>query len=279
VSGAGCPRVTHPFAALPSEGLPLLRFPLDLHVLGTPPAFVLSQDQTLRREPLDPTVKAGFGFVVGKSASPSSTPGSAFLWCSFVRPSSRQARRTAPPEINGVNALAFGTLFSSQGASADPKEGTPEDGVARPTMVGTRAGGVNRTVAPAQRFCGSRQGYQGGGARTVVRARWQDPVCREQARPLYVRNTPSGLPPVEHHLLLPRAAGRHRRRTLLGQYGRPVPRRPMEGSRCCGRGAPVIEHGTTTATAVTWGWRRTPSRGATPNASGRSSVRWRSGRT
>jgi len=75
---------------------------------------------------LDPAVKAGFGFVVGKSASPSSTPGSAFLWCSFVRPSSRQARRTAPPVFNGVNALAFGTLFSSQGASADPKEGTPK---------------------------------------------------------------------------------------------------------------------------------------------------------
>ena len=43
-----------------------------------------------------------------------------------VRPSSRQARRTAPPVFNGVNALAFGTLFSSQGASADPKEGTPK---------------------------------------------------------------------------------------------------------------------------------------------------------
>jgi hypothetical protein len=151
VSGAGCPRVTHPFAALPSEGLPLLRFPLDLHVLGTPPAFVLSQDQTLRREPLDPAVKAGFGFVVGKSASPSSTPGSAFLWCSFVRPSSRQARRTAPPEINGVNALAFGTLFSSQGASADPKEGTPRNGVARLTMVGTYAWGVNRRAATPPR--------------------------------------------------------------------------------------------------------------------------------
>jgi hypothetical protein len=61
VSGAGCPRVTHPFAALPSEGLPLLRFPLDLHVLGTPPAFVLSQDQTLRREPLDPAPSACLG--------------------------------------------------------------------------------------------------------------------------------------------------------------------------------------------------------------------------
>jgi len=51
---------------------------------------------------------------------------------------------TAPPEINGVNALAFGTLFSSQGASADPKEGTPRDGVARPAIVGTRDRDVNR---------------------------------------------------------------------------------------------------------------------------------------
>jgi len=119
---------------------------------------------------LDPAVKAGFGFVVGKSASPSSTPGSAFLWCSFVRPSSRQARRTAPPEINGVNALAFGTLFSSQGASADPKEGTPEDGVARPTMVGTLAGGVNRQLPRPSASAVRAKDTSGGGARTVVRA-------------------------------------------------------------------------------------------------------------
>ena len=38
---AGYPRVTHPSAAL------LRRESLDLHVLGTPPAFILSQDQTL----------------------------------------------------------------------------------------------------------------------------------------------------------------------------------------------------------------------------------------
>ncbi len=30
-----------------------LRSPYDLHVLGTPPAFVLSQDQTLRRRKLE----------------------------------------------------------------------------------------------------------------------------------------------------------------------------------------------------------------------------------
>ena len=44
--GAGRPRVTHPFATLlrPRGG----RFASDLHVLSAPPAFILSQDQTLR---------------------------------------------------------------------------------------------------------------------------------------------------------------------------------------------------------------------------------------
>src|SRR5690242_4955466 len=39
----GRSRVTHPFAGDPLLG------PLDLHVLSTPPAFVLSQDQTLQK--------------------------------------------------------------------------------------------------------------------------------------------------------------------------------------------------------------------------------------
>ena len=38
-------RVTHPCAALLRAETP---FTLDLHVLGLPPAFVLSQDQTLQ---------------------------------------------------------------------------------------------------------------------------------------------------------------------------------------------------------------------------------------
>ena len=47
--GAGCPRVTRPFAAsCAPRGGPS---PLDLHVLGAPPAFVLSQDRTLRPGP------------------------------------------------------------------------------------------------------------------------------------------------------------------------------------------------------------------------------------
>src|ERR1700710_1416997 len=58
--------ISHPFRQLsPSEGqithvlltrspleyFPKEAFPLDLHVLSTPPAFVLSQDQTLHEKP------------------------------------------------------------------------------------------------------------------------------------------------------------------------------------------------------------------------------------
>ena len=44
-SGVGCIRVTHPSATLnPPKGI----LPYDLHVLGLPLAFILSQDQTLR---------------------------------------------------------------------------------------------------------------------------------------------------------------------------------------------------------------------------------------
>ena len=46
---AGYPRVTHPSATKLKESLrkDLPVVPFDLHVLGTPPAFILSQDQTL----------------------------------------------------------------------------------------------------------------------------------------------------------------------------------------------------------------------------------------
>ena len=48
----GRSRVTHPFA-----GCGLLR-PLDLHVLSTPPAFVLSQDQTLQENSIAPRTRS-----------------------------------------------------------------------------------------------------------------------------------------------------------------------------------------------------------------------------
>ena len=44
---AGYPRVTHPSATKSSSIRKFPLTPFDLHVLGTPPAFILSQDQTL----------------------------------------------------------------------------------------------------------------------------------------------------------------------------------------------------------------------------------------
>ena len=45
--GAGHQRVTHPFAT--KNAMQAKHPSFDLHVLGTPPAFILSQDQTLRK--------------------------------------------------------------------------------------------------------------------------------------------------------------------------------------------------------------------------------------
>ena len=44
-SWAGCLCITHPFASPSSQQAETPA--IDLHVLGTPPAFILSQDQTL----------------------------------------------------------------------------------------------------------------------------------------------------------------------------------------------------------------------------------------
>src|SRR5688572_20242196 len=50
-SKVGRPRVTHPFATLLMD---CSTFAFDLHVLGTPPALILSQDQTLKLNLLFP---------------------------------------------------------------------------------------------------------------------------------------------------------------------------------------------------------------------------------
>ena len=47
LSEAGCSRVTHPSATMIQKQAS--KSPFDLHVLGVPPAFVLSQDQTLHK--------------------------------------------------------------------------------------------------------------------------------------------------------------------------------------------------------------------------------------
>ena len=58
---AGHLRVTHPFATN------VLLHPSDLHVLGTPPAFILSQDQTLRYFSSIPSFKDMLSFCSQES--------------------------------------------------------------------------------------------------------------------------------------------------------------------------------------------------------------------
>ena len=47
-------QITHVLLTRAPLYSPLRAFSLDLHVLGTPPAFVLSQDQTLQLRGFDP---------------------------------------------------------------------------------------------------------------------------------------------------------------------------------------------------------------------------------
>ena len=51
----GYSRVTHPFATNHTQQVACS--PFDLHVLSTPPAFVLSQDQTLQQKPKTVTAR------------------------------------------------------------------------------------------------------------------------------------------------------------------------------------------------------------------------------
>ena len=51
--GAGRSRITHPFATLTRRRTPGI--PFDLHVLSTPPAFILSQNRTLHEKTMKRT--------------------------------------------------------------------------------------------------------------------------------------------------------------------------------------------------------------------------------
>ena len=98
--GVGCIRVTHPSATLtPPKG----RLPFDLHVLGLPLAFILSQDQTLR---------CTIDFLVFFSVL-SGPPSLLFSW--FLIRMARASRRNPAPRYcaglklskNFANSLAF----------------------------------------------------------------------------------------------------------------------------------------------------------------------------
>jgi hypothetical protein len=134
VSGAGYPRVTHPFAARHQPGVATGRSSLDLHALGTPPAFILSQDQTLHlrsETPAGPEARGGVlegarwpwshtsltirpgrtGGMGGAGAYPAPLEAHPLSGCA------KEPFRGGKPPRDGVLALAFHTLLSFQGTS------------------------------------------------------------------------------------------------------------------------------------------------------------------
>ena len=84
---AGWSRVTHPFAGYP------LRDPRDLHVLSTPPAFVLSQDQTLQENLKAPRTRSSRN-AVSIGPRPESIDRDLISRCSTRKPQLDESHRT-----------------------------------------------------------------------------------------------------------------------------------------------------------------------------------------
>jgi hypothetical protein len=118
----------------PLGHLPEGRASLDLHVLSTPPAFVLSQDQTLREGIFDisrlcrtgPDCRHrkspscdGFNHWFIRAGSSTLCVSRGCLFCSMYQRNLFHAPTEAGPwtRVNKM-ALTFGTLLSSQGADA-----------------------------------------------------------------------------------------------------------------------------------------------------------------
>src|SRR3954454_22270557 len=100
---------------------------LDLHVLSTPPAFVLSQDQTLRECLYDNRPKPGCRHLESHRPATVSITGSYELVLILCRSRRRIHSLDVPKESftpgkpdadESYMALTFGTLLSSQGADA-----------------------------------------------------------------------------------------------------------------------------------------------------------------
>ena len=198
----GSSRVTHPFATRPLAMLPLRRTPFDLHVLSTPPAFVLSQDQTLRRriartrrvnlgEPVDLATDRTCTPVdtemrVIDVAAPVAfalvTPALAFV-CPLFRFQGALARRHMPP----WRPRCLPTARVSHSSSADLRAGRERTLSTGPESVnsvgpvfflgvGTRVQGV----IPGRRDGGSS--CPGGAERSVHGADPRPPLARRRDR-------------------------------------------------------------------------------------------------
>jgi hypothetical protein len=118
---------------------------LDLHVLSTPPAFVLSQDQTLREGLFDTDHEGRIVDTESHRPATVSITGSSELGVSFARCTkgiSFTLRITGPWTRVIYMALTFGTLLSSQGADAHRHN--------RFRLIGGNPRYITRSASPGQ---------------------------------------------------------------------------------------------------------------------------------
>ena len=113
-ASVGRSRVTHPFAGH------LLRDAHDLHVLSTPPAFVLSQDQTLQEKVRNSSIQNALPQSTSATASAiaSANPGSCVsesqIYCRSNSPwhPDMDARSTSPPCTSAISSISCQTAAS-----------------------------------------------------------------------------------------------------------------------------------------------------------------------
>ena len=146
----------------------LTRLPLtpksafDLHVLSLPPAFVLSQDQTLRFNEIDRLY-----LVTLDEVTPSSTPEPSRVWMSRLYvsskrkpPKSRSDRLSAVPQDLAVHvSLSSYSIFKERGTKV-PKT------VARTDKATTRIS-PGRELSPIERSTRAKSLAAGGSAALV----------------------------------------------------------------------------------------------------------------
>ena len=118
-------RVTHPSATWLSQKQASSTTPFDLHVLGTPPAFVLSQDQTLRLIPVSLQLIHSFRM----NQSPAQVARLFFYLLNFRF---RSARFGAPaPRSLSASASVSAPLYSlvmvPRRSLSGPPRGFPQD--------------------------------------------------------------------------------------------------------------------------------------------------------
>ena len=105
--------------------MPQDQAPLDLHVLSTPPAFVLSQDQTLRRDQTTATRRAATRLARMTNQKTPRTQQNSLSVHECEKQNATQPRQPQRPPGQATPALAFEPSSVPFSRSAQPRHTSP----------------------------------------------------------------------------------------------------------------------------------------------------------